>query len=629
MAHFSRGKRPPLRRRAACALLCCLLLAGSPAAAADAPAVKAADAASVLDSLLDNETPPGFLEEADEPSSGTGDVPSSPSPSPGPEGPVEPEDPEEPEEPEEPEVEVFTVTFQMGKFGVVTRQVEEGLLVEDIPEIPGLPAAEVLGWFDAAGRLAEPGTMPVLGDVTYTARWGRDVEAFLKTDTHDAYINGYSNGTFKPANNVKRSEAAQLFYNLVREPQGGSDTFPDVPANAWYDAAVREMAADGILLGGADGNFNGERYITRAEFVKMAVACDTLEDGVCPFTDVPGDAWYAPYVASAYSKGWINGRPDGTFHPNDPIVRGEAVVILNKMLGRGIDPDIAGKANVKNFYDVFPDSWMYPYIVEASTSHEYERTESGEVWGTYEQDLSTPASGWFTDEGVRYYLDGKTRKFLRGEQTIDGVRYVLDSGTGAAYNGFRSEGIWRRYYVNGVMQNDISELGVVSGPYYIKVYKPSNYLIIYAREYPGGSYNVPVRAMRTSCGYGTPTGTFYTPTRYRWLQMVGSTWAQWCTQIQGNYLFHSVPNWTHDNFNLEVGEYNLLGETRSMGCIRLNCRDAKWIYDNCVLGTQVDISSWETGGPLQKPAGLQIPSWHSWDPTDPTAYWKCQQLGCH
>ena len=40
----------------------------------------------------------------------------------------------------------------------------------------------------------------------------------------------------------------------------------------------------------------------------------------------------------------------------------------------------------------------------------------------------------------------------------------------------------------------------------------------------------------------TPTGTYYTPARYRWLKMVGDTWAQWCTQIEGNYLFHSVPN---------------------------------------------------------------------------------------
>lgn len=623
MAHFFRGKRPTKCKRIFSALLCCLLAASTPATAADAPAVKAESTLSALDSLLQDETPP-ILEEPDEPPEAP-DAEPSPSPSPEPEKP----DPEEPEEPEEPEPKIFTVTFQMGRFGTYTRKAEEGQFVEDIPSISELPAAEVLGWFDAAGQLVEPDKIAVLEDTTYTARWGRHADEFLQTDTHKAYIKGYVSGTFKPTRNVSRSEAVQLFYNLVREPVGGPNPFPDVQETDWFAAAVKEMAVCGILQGGSDGNFNGTRPITRAEFVKMAVACDTLEDGTCPFTDVSPDDWFAPYIATAYKKGWVSGHPDGTFHPYDPIVRGEAVVILNKVLGRTADPDIANKTDAKNFYDVFPDNWMYPYIIEASTSHEFTEVDTGEAWGDYERDTSAPESGWVEEDGARFYLDGTTRKFLRGEQTLDNKRYVFDSTTGAGINGFRSEGYWRRYYIHGAMQDDISELGVVTGPYFIKVYKPSNYLIIYAREYEGGAYNVPVRAIRTSCGYGTPTGTYYTPHRYRWLQMIGGTWAQWCTQIYGSYLFHSVPNWTYDNFNLEVGEYNHLGDTRSAGCIRMNCRDAKWIFDNCQLGTRVEISSWETGGPLQKPDGLQIPSWHSWDPTDPTAYWKCQQTGCH
>ncbi len=519
----------------------------------------------------------------------------------------------------------------MGRFGTRVRRVKEGEFVKDMPKIPDMPAAETLGWYDAAGKKAEPEKAAVTADTIYTARWGRQVEEFLQTDSHDAYIKGFTNGTFRPYKNVTRSEAAQLFYNLLRSPSGQPGRFPDVSTDAWYAQAAGEMNTLGILQGDSNGNFAGGRSITRAEFVKLAVGCDTLEEEAsCPFTDVPADAWFAPYVATAYSKGWINGLPDGTFHPNDAIVRGEAVVILNKLLGRQPDGDIQEKTTVKNFYDVFPEDWMYPHIIEASTSHEFTKTDSGEVWGAYEEDLSTPESGWIYDEnGTRYYVDAATRKFLRGVHFIDNVKHVLDNTTGAAYTGFLDEGTWRRYYKDGVIQEDISNLGVVSGPYFLKVYKPSNYLIVYAQEYSGGPYNVPVKAIRVSCGYGTPTGTYYTPTRYRWLQMIGNTWAQWCTQIQGNYLFHSVPNWTHNNFDLEVGEYNLLGETRSAGCIRMNCREAKWVYDNCQLGTEVHISSWETGGPLQKPAGLWIPDWHTWDPTDPTAYWKCQEVGCH
>ena len=41
------------------------------------------------------------------------------------------------------------------------------------------------------------------------------------------------------------------------------------------------------------------------------------------------------------------------------------------------------------------------------------------------------------------------------------------------------------------------------------------------------------------------------------------------------------------------------------------------------------ISGTETSGPLGKPTGIQIPYWHTWDPTDPTAYAYCDQYGCH
>lgn len=637
MAHFFRGLRPSACKRPLAALLCCLLLAGTPVSAAEAPEIPESGSASVLEDLLQQDLPPLAAEEGIQPGGEATDPvspDSSPSPEPGnPDGSDPEENPEgDPDIPEEPEVTTYTVTFQMGKFGMKEYTVEDGALPPETPQIPELPAAQVLGWFDKAGQMVEPAELPITENTTYTARWGRTAAEFLQTDTHEAYIKGYANGTFKPTKNVTRSEAAQLFYNLLRAPSGESVLgFPDVPASKWYAQAVNEMSAFGILQGYADGSFKGEYSITRAEFVKMAVSCDTLQDIACPFADVSSDSWAAPYIATAYSKGWISGYEDGTFRPNAAIVRGEAVVILNKMLGRQPDPGIKEKTTVKNFYDVFPSNWMYPHIVEASTTHEFTKTEEGaEAWGAYEEDLSKPTSGWIKDEdGKRYYLDGATRKFLRGMQTIQGVKYLLDGSTGAAFTGFRSEGKWRRYYVNGLIQDDISSLGLVSGPYYIKVYKPSNYLIIYAKEKGGSTFNVPVKAMRVSCGYGTPTGYFRTPTRYRWLQMIGNTWAQWCTQISGNYLFHSVPNWTHSNMDLEVGEYNHLGNTRSAGCIRLNCRDAKWIYDNCKLGTEVTITSQETSGPLKKPAGLTIPSWHTWDPTDPTAVWKCKQKGCH
>ena len=531
-----------------------------------------------------------------------------------------------PEEPPAPKT--YTVLFVMGTLGNVSYQVEEGQYLAQTPDDPTLPGAAFLGWFDEEGNQTYPSSLPIDRDRKFTARFSRSLGDLLNTTDHIAYIGGHENGMFKPEAGLTRAEAAKMFYALLRSHDWEIKTFPDVPASKWYADPVGTMATLGIVGGYENGAFRPDQQITRAEFVKMAVSFDTIQDGELIFPDVSPSSWAVPYIVTATQNGWINGYKDG-FHPEDRITRSEAVTIINRMLGRSPDAEILSLTDTKNFYDVFPTDWAYGQIAEAATTHTYLSDEAGETWTDYEKDESVvEKSHWIRDGADRYYLDAKTRKFLRGEVTLDGVQYLLDASTGKAITGFRNRGSWRRYYKDGVLQNDISSLGVVEGPYFIKVYKKSNYLIIFAKD-EKGNYNIPVRAMRVSFGNPTPTGNYYTPARYRWLQMVGDTWAQWCTQIQGNYLFHSVPNWTLNNFDLEVDEYNHLGDTRSLGCIRLNCRDAKWIFDNCTLGTKVTNSGTETSGPLSKPDGLQIPSWHTWDPTDPTAVYRCKQIGCH
>lgn len=480
---------------------------------------------------------------------------------------------------------------------------------------------------------AETAPEPENGELTEAAApivetENRQISDLLDTDTHFAYIKGYDNGMFKPSKTVSRAEAAQMFFSLLRQKDGPRASFSDV-SSQWYAEAVEVMAGLDVIKGYSDGTFRADKMITRAEFVTLAVSCDTLLEGVPDFPDVSPGFWAAPYIYTAAEKGWISGFSDGTFHPNDRITRAQAVSILNRILGRSADPEALERGDAKNFYDMFPDNWAYGDVLEAATEHSHYRRGAQEAWSYYQRDYDSPEkSGWVYDGGTAYYLDAESRKFLRGEQTIDGKTYLFNNTTGAAYTGFRMVGSWRRYYKNGVIIDDASGQPGVQGPYLIKVYKNSNYLIVFARD-ENGRYNSPIRAMRASCGYPTITGTYYSPSKYRWCPMLGGVWAQWVTQVQGNYLIHSVPYWTKDNANLEVGEYNHLGETRSMGCIRLCSRDAKWIYDNCALGTQIVITTAENSGPLEKPAGIQIPAWHTWDPTDPTAYWRCEQRGCH
>lgn len=163
-------------------------------------------------------------------------------------------------------------------------------------------------------------------------------------------------------------------------------------------------------------------------------------------------------------------------------------------------------------------------------------------------------------------------------------------------------------------------------PYYIMVNRAMNTVTVYAVG-KDGNYSLPIKAMPCSVGDGvegtTPLGTFTLPgARYSWLFMYHDVYTQYATRIQDHVLFHSIPYDIKSPDTLLTRQYNKLGTPASMGCIRLQCSDAKWIYDNCRAGTLVTIyDDTSTPGPLGKPQPMLSPLRASgakakWDPSD-------------
>lgn len=156
--------------------------------------------------------------------------------------------------------------------------------------------------------------------------------------------------------------------------------------------------------------------------------------------------------------------------------------------------------------------------------------------------------------------------------------------------------------------------------YYIKVNYGANVVTIYKKD-NSGKYTVPVKAMVCSSGKATPTsGTYKMSNKYRWHQLEGGVYGQYCSRITGHILFHSVPYKTNSPDTLKYAAYDKLGTKASAGCIRLTVADAYWIYANCASGTYVEFYSSADPGPLGKPSAQKISSnetCRNWDPTDP------------
>ncbi len=158
--------------------------------------------------------------------------------------------------------------------------------------------------------------------------------------------------------------------------------------------------------------------------------------------------------------------------------------------------------------------------------------------------------------------------------------------------------------------------------YYIKVNYGAQVVTVYKKD-SNGKYTVPVKAMVCSTGRYTPTsGTYRTLGKGNWWPLMGDVYGQYSTWICGDILFHSVPYLkSGDKSSLEYWAYDQLGQRVSMGCVRLTVADARWIYNNCPVGTQVEFYSSSNPGPLGKPSTKKISSAPSyvrgWDPTDP------------
>lgn len=232
----------------------------------------------------------------------------------------------------------------------------------------------------------------------------------LETELHIKYLNGYSDGTFKPDSPIKRSEACKLIAGLLKSKnEGGDYLFMDVPSNTWYYDAVSQLTGYDLLKGYPDGTFRPDAPITRAQFVTILSRfphsdIETKQN----FSDVPNDYWAYSAVQTAAAQGWTNGYPDGTFRPENTITRAEAVAMLNRILGRYGDQIMASTSDGIMIMPDVPDThWAYLDMLEATTAHEYEKNGETEQWTGFDKNTSGLTEGWHNIEGELYHVNAE------------------------------------------------------------------------------------------------------------------------------------------------------------------------------------------------------------------------------
>ncbi|MBI5155778.1 S-layer homology domain-containing protein [Candidatus Peregrinibacteria bacterium] len=115
--------------------------------------------------------------------------------------------------------------------------------------------------------------------------------------------------------------------------------FSDVPADHPHAGAIEYVRSRGIVRGYADGTYKPDATINRAEFTKIIVGSVAAKHSIDAcimgmglltdyITDVPKNAWFAPYICYALESTFVIGYDDRTFRPEKSINVAEASKII-------------------------------------------------------------------------------------------------------------------------------------------------------------------------------------------------------------------------------------------------------------------------------------------------------------
>ena len=329
-----------------------------------------------------------------------------------------------------------------------------------------------------------------------------------------------------------------------------------------------------------------------------------------------GGTWYYLTGSGAMATGWIN--LGGTWYYLNPgnggmvgagwhlinnkwyYFDGSGAMYSNRWIGNyyvGGNGEMLANTWVDSYWVGSDGKWIPNYDPDANANW----VKSGNTWYYQRPDGSKLTNSWKRINGSWYYF-GADGAMTTGWKYVDGYKFYF--GT------------------DGKMVQDVDKLIGKQSSYKLTVNRVKCQVTVYAAN-ETGNYCIPVKTFTCSVGKAaTPThvGTYQTVRKSNPVELMGPSWGKYGTQINayGDW-FHSVACSNPDpTYSLAAGNYNMLGQPASHGCVRLCVRDAKWIYDNCGLYTTVVVSDTEYT-PFDKAPTIKIPAGQNWDPTDTDA----------
>lgn len=153
--------------------------------------------------------------------------------------------------------------------------------------------------------------------------------------------------------------------------------FTDVESTYFGRTAIVYLSQQGVIEGYSDGSFRPFAPVNRAELAKLLVEAFPMQQDYTQtpllLRDITQGQWFSTSIQELLSRKVVQGYPDQTFRPGNPVTRAEAVKML--LLASGTDDTTiqtkyqswqrSGGSLGDIFIDVSGDAWYSPYLYVA------------------------------------------------------------------------------------------------------------------------------------------------------------------------------------------------------------------------------------------------------------------------
>ncbi len=224
------------------------------------------------------------------------------------------------------------------------------------------------------------------------------VDSFNKKDHMNYIVGYEDGTVRPNANISREETVTILFRLLTEDARKdwlteSTSKFSDVESGRWSMTAIATLSKANLVNGYEDGTFRPANAITRAEFAALTARFALKDAGTVTstYSDIKGH-WAEADIMAVSNAGWFKGS-DGKFRPDDKITRAEAVTVINRILERDKADKESFSEDIVKFSDLNESDWFYTDMVEATNSHDYEKNNTKETWTK-----ANEATDWSTYE---------------------------------------------------------------------------------------------------------------------------------------------------------------------------------------------------------------------------------------